>query len=76
MRGVYRFEHLRVWQAAKVQCDRVGELMHRPESKHDYGLVGQMNEASISVANNIAEGQLKSCLYTGHGRQYLETTKD
>ena len=28
--GVNRFEDLRVWQAAKEQCDRVGELLQRP----------------------------------------------
>jgi len=27
--GVYRFEDLRVWQAAKRQCDRVGILLKR-----------------------------------------------
>jgi hypothetical protein len=27
--GVNRFEDLRVWQAAKRQCDRVGELIRR-----------------------------------------------
>ena len=57
--GVYRFEDLRVWQAAKRQTDRVGELIKRPEFRQDPELSGQMNSASISVMNNISEGFLR-----------------
>jgi four helix bundle protein len=54
--GVYRFEDLRVWQAAKEQCDRVGHLIKRPEFRRDSELSSQMNEASLSVMLNISEG--------------------
>ena len=57
--GVYRFEDLRVWQAAKTQCDRVGDLIRRPEFRRDVELSGQLNGASISVMNNISEGFLR-----------------
>jgi four helix bundle protein len=57
--GVNRFEDLRVWQAAQRQCDRVGELMKRPEFRRDAELTGQMNDASISVTLNISEGFLR-----------------
>ena len=57
--GVYRFEDLRVWQAAKQQCDRVGELLNRPAFKRDLKLSDQMNDAAISVVFNIAEGFLR-----------------
>jgi four helix bundle protein len=57
--GVYRFEDLRVWQAAKEQCDRVGALITRSEFRRDSGLSNQMNEASISVMLNISEGFLR-----------------
>ena len=57
--GVHRFEDLRVWQAAKRQADRVGELIKRPEFRRDPELSGQMNAASISVMNNISEGFLR-----------------
>ena len=50
--GVYRFEDLRVWQAAKEQCDRVGNLIKRPEFRRDPELSGQ----SLSVMLNISEG--------------------
>src|SRR5687768_1772363 len=57
--GVYRFEDLRVWQAAKEQCDRVGALIKRSTFKSDPGLSNQMNEASLSVMLNISEGFLR-----------------
>ena len=57
--SVYRFEDLRVWQAAKRQCDRVGELIGRPAFKQDPELSSQLNAASISVMNNISEGFLR-----------------
>jgi four helix bundle protein len=57
--GVNRFEDLRVWQASRTQCDRVGELIKRPEFRRDQELIGQMNDAAISVALNISEGFLR-----------------
>jgi len=57
--GVNRFEDLRVWQAARTQCDRVGELIKRPEFRGDRELTGQMNDAAISVTLNISEGFLR-----------------
>jgi four helix bundle protein len=57
--GVYRFEDLRVWQAAKRQCDDVGGLLKRPQFVEDFKLRDQLNDASISVTNNISEGFLR-----------------
>ena len=57
--GVDRFEDLRVWQAAKLQCDRVGVLLKRREFRRDRELSGQMNDAALSVVFNIAEGFLR-----------------
>jgi len=57
--AVNRFEDLRVWQAAKTQCDRVGELIRRPEFRRDAEMSRQMNDASISVMFNISEGFLR-----------------
>jgi four helix bundle protein len=54
--GVSRFEDMRVWQAAKGQCDRVGELKRRGDFRQDPELYTQLNDASISVMNNISEG--------------------
>ncbi len=57
--GVYRFEDLRVWQAARDQSNRVGALIKRTEFRDDRKLSDQMNDASISVMFNIAERFLR-----------------
>jgi four helix bundle protein len=57
--GVYRFEDLRVWQAAKQQCDRVGALLLRPAFRDDRQLSEHMNGAALSVMFNISEGFLR-----------------
>ena len=65
--GVYRFEDLRVWQAAREQCNRVGALIQRPEFRFDSELSRQLNAASISVLNNISEGFLRH-----HDKEFLQ----
>ena len=57
--SVYRFEDLRVWQAAKQQSDRVAILLRRPEFRNDLPLSDQINRAALSVTFNIAEGFLR-----------------
>jgi len=59
MSGVYRFEDLRVWQAAKRQCDRVGELINRPAFRRDQQMSEHMNDASLSVMFNLSDGFLR-----------------
>jgi four helix bundle protein len=67
MAGVYRFEDLRVWQAAKVQSDTVAALVRRGDFMRDRDLAEQMNSASLSVMNNIAEGFLR-----GRDKEFLQ----
>jgi four helix bundle protein len=57
--GVYRFEDLRVWQAAKAQSDRVGKLLNRPDFIRDRPLADRMNAAALAVVFNISEGFLR-----------------
>ena len=59
MGGVYRFEDLHVWQSARLQCDRVGELRKRPQFMRDAELSAQVNAAALSVMFNISEGFLR-----------------
>jgi four helix bundle protein len=54
-----RFEDLRVWQAAREQCDNVGRLIKRLEFQKDFALRDQLNAAGISVMSNISEGFLR-----------------
>jgi four helix bundle protein len=57
--GVYRFEDLRVWQAAKRQCDLVGALLLRTGFRRDQQMSEHMNDAALSVMFNISEGFLR-----------------
>jgi four helix bundle protein len=57
--SVYRFEDLRVWQAAKRQCDLVGSLVIRPAFRRDQQMSKHMNDAALSVMFNISEGFLR-----------------
>jgi len=59
-RMVCRFEDLDVWQDAKEQCDRIGELLKRAGFRGDPELSAQMNGAGISVMNNISEGFMRN----------------
>jgi hypothetical protein len=58
--SVCRFEDLRVWQAAKRQCDRVGELIKRTEFRAQF--------LRYSFASN---GELKAGYYAADGRKYV-----
>ncbi len=56
------YRDLRVWQKAMDLVDVCYRVTKRLPSTERYGLVSQMQRASISVAANIAEG---------HGRRHL-----
>lgn len=52
-----RFEDLRIWQEAREQVREVYEALKKGSLGHnDIGFRTQMQRASISVMNNIAEG--------------------
>jgi four helix bundle protein len=51
-----RFEELPVWQAAIELAARVYSLTARPEFTGQYSLRNQLERATVSVSNNIAEG--------------------
>ena len=50
------FEELPVWQAAIELAVRVYDLTARPQFKGYYTIKDQLERASVSVSNNIAEG--------------------
>lgn len=57
MATVMRFEELEIWQLARELAKDIFELYSnsKPFSK-DFGLIDQINRASGSVMDNIAEG--------------------
>ncbi|MBP5535984.1 MAG: four helix bundle protein [Bacteroidales bacterium] len=47
------FEELEVWRDAKTLTLSIYQIMHE---NHDYGFRDQIQRASVSIMNNIAEG--------------------
>jgi len=50
---VYSFEELIIWQEARTVVNKVYALL---KNSRDYDFKSQINRASISIMNNIAEG--------------------
>ena len=51
-----RFEDLPVWQAAAALYERVDDLLVRASSRLRFSFRDQLERATLSVSNNIAEG--------------------
>jgi four helix bundle protein len=71
MAAINRFEDILAWQEARVLCRRVYKLTGNSK---DFGFVGQITRASVSIMNNIAEGfernsdkELRQFLYIAKG---------
>lgn len=61
-RSLFPFENLEVWQASReLVVDICKKTREFPRSEL-YGITGQLNRASISVANNLAEGSTRASL--------------
>jgi four helix bundle protein len=50
------FEDLKVWQDSREFVKSIYELTASESFKKDYGLKDQIQRASVSIMNNIAEG--------------------
>ena len=53
---IERFEDIEAWQLARELTRKVYSLTKKPEFARDYGLKGQIQDASGSAMHNIAEG--------------------
>ena len=69
-----RFEQLPVWQAAIDLAVAVYALTERDPFRHRYSLRDQLERATVSIANNVAEGfergtkqELLTFLYIARG---------
>ncbi len=49
-------KEFRIWQLARRFADAVSELLKRPAFRRDIKLSGQLNESTISIVSNSAEG--------------------
>jgi four helix bundle protein len=56
MATIKKFEDFDIWQMARELCKKVFEMTSSGEFAKDFGLKGQIKNASGSVMDNIAEG--------------------
>ena len=56
MATVTRFEELEMWKLSRKACQVIGLMIDRGSFKSNYRLIGQIEGASGSVMDNIAEG--------------------
>ena len=62
MRKQFPFEKLEVWQEARKLVANVYELTRSFPKEARFGLTSRLNRATVSVANNLAEGSGRSSL--------------
>ena len=55
-----RFEHLPVWQAAIELGERVYAATEKPAFRRRFSLRDQIERATVSISNNIAEGFVRA----------------
>lgn len=56
MSKIHRFEDIEAWQLARTLTAEVYKLTREDAFNRDYGMKDQIQRASVSVMNNIAEG--------------------
>ncbi len=57
MTKVSQFEDLRIWQESRSLVGQIyAEISNSPDAANDWGFRKQIQSASVSIMNNIAEG--------------------
>ena len=56
MATITKLEELEIWQLARIFAKEINQLLQTDSFKYEFGLKQQMNNASGSVMDNIAEG--------------------
>ncbi|MFT3827020.1 MAG: four helix bundle protein [Chitinophagaceae bacterium] len=51
-----RFEDLEIWQDARILAKKMFDITHQANFPKDFGYISQINNATGSVMDNIAEG--------------------
>jgi four helix bundle protein len=54
--NMMKFEDLEAWQTARTLTKQVYDLTRTPELARDLGVTGQIQQASVSIMSNVAEG--------------------
>lgn len=66
----YSFEKLEVWKEAKALTTSIYKLTERFPENEKFGLISQLQRASISICPNIAEGSARK---TGKNKAHFTT---
>jgi len=53
---ITRFEDLIAWQKARQLAKKIYEVTRQDRFARDFGLLGQIQRAAVSIMSNIAEG--------------------
>ena len=56
MASIRYFEDLEIWQLARMQAQKVNQLISDKRFKNDFSFINQISASSGSVMDNIAEG--------------------
>ncbi|HIP97547.1 MAG TPA: four helix bundle protein [Anaerolineae bacterium] len=73
MAKIERFEDLIAWQKARALTRAVYEVTRQGAFAGDFGLIGQIQRAAVSIMSNIAEGFERGG--RGEFHQFLSTAK-
>jgi four helix bundle protein len=60
MSNIYSFEKLDVWQNSRKFALEIRKTTRKFPNSELFGLVSQLNRASLSIASNIAEGSTRN----------------
>jgi len=63
------YRGLTVWQRSMELVEAIYELANRMDDRERYGLISQMQRASVSIPSNIAEGYSRN--HTGDYLKHL-----
>ena len=53
---ITKFEDIESWKKARIFTNKIYEVVAKSRLKTDFGLKDQIQRASVSIMNNIAEG--------------------
>ena len=56
MATIKRFEDLDAWKISRELCNKIGQIIDKELFQKNYRLIGQIEDSSGSIMDNIAEG--------------------
>jgi len=57
---MHNFKELKIWQKSRILVKEIYSITEKLPVKEQYGIISQIQRASISIPSNIAEGSGRS----------------